>query len=106
VGGYLSAASESDNRLPPDPGPSSERSGQRRKLACIECRRRKIKCDREHPCLSCILVRLPVGRSPSVTYTPSRADVSASCQAQDRPGGQDAGTTTNSTIDLLVLRPF
>ncbi|KAK2058574.1 fungal-specific transcription factor domain-containing protein [Colletotrichum caudatum] len=33
-------------------GPSEKRQGRR--PACVECRRRKIKCDRNHPCVSCI----------------------------------------------------
>ncbi|KAH6686793.1 fungal-specific transcription factor domain-containing protein [Plectosphaerella plurivora] len=55
--GSRSPASEYDCHPPPDPTPgsSSDKPGLRRKLACVECRRRKIKCDREHPCLSCIL---------------------------------------------------
>ncbi|KAK2034162.1 fungal-specific transcription factor domain-containing protein [Colletotrichum zoysiae] len=33
-------------------GPSEKR--QERRPACVECRRRKIKCDRNYPCVSCI----------------------------------------------------
>ncbi|KAK2046287.1 hypothetical protein LZ31DRAFT_593293 [Colletotrichum somersetense] len=33
-------------------GPSEKRQGRR--PACVECRRRKIKCDRNYPCVSCI----------------------------------------------------
>ncbi|EFQ25328.1 fungal specific transcription factor domain-containing protein [Colletotrichum graminicola] len=32
--------------------PSEKRQGRR--PACVECRRRKIKCDRQYPCVSCI----------------------------------------------------
>lgn len=38
-----------------------QRSNRRRRLApsCVECRRRKIKCDRNDPCTHCISVKVP-----------------------------------------------
>ncbi|KAK1997107.1 fungal-specific transcription factor domain-containing protein [Colletotrichum falcatum] len=35
-------------------GAEQQQQQQGRQPACVECRRRKIKCDRKYPCLSCI----------------------------------------------------
>ena len=34
--------------------PASTRKRKRKTYSCVDCRRRKLKCDREHPCGRCI----------------------------------------------------
>lgn len=35
------------------------RRRRRPALSCIECRRRKVKCDRQHPCAHCVACKVP-----------------------------------------------
>ena len=34
--------------------PTSNRKRKRKTYSCVDCRRRELKCDREHPCARCI----------------------------------------------------
>ena len=34
--------------------PASSRKRKRKTYSCLDCRRRKLKCDREHPCGRCV----------------------------------------------------
>ncbi|KUI54584.1 hypothetical protein VP1G_01931 [Cytospora mali] len=46
--------------------PSSEKRRRRPPLACIACRRRKVRCDRKLPCQNCVRAR----RATSCAYVP------------------------------------
>lgn len=40
-------------------GPPEPRRRRRPALACVDCRRRKIKCDRNNPCAHCVATKTP-----------------------------------------------
>ncbi|KAF1991621.1 hypothetical protein K402DRAFT_129831 [Aulographum hederae CBS 113979] len=54
---------------------------QRRRLACIACTRRKVKCDKEIPCKNCI-----------------RRGVQHLCSRNEKPGDTSQGPARESTI--------
>jgi len=78
----------SDSRIPPidaDLKPRKERS----KLACNECRRKKLKCDNSHPCATCRARSLPCTVS-SASRPPGRprngeTDLSRQSFLRDNP---------------------
>lgn len=45
------------NAIMSSPEPKRQRRRQRSALACEQCRRRKIRCDQDHPCGACIRAR-------------------------------------------------
>ncbi|CRK32173.1 hypothetical protein BN1723_003842 [Verticillium longisporum] len=46
--------SDTDGENDADAGSSQGPPSSGRKVACSQCRQRKVKCDREHPCLACL----------------------------------------------------
>lgn len=58
------------NLDPPTPADSHIPTCSARPRSCINCRQRKIKCDRQHPCCNCIRSKLecvfPIGRGRAV----------------------------------------
>ncbi|KIX01753.1 uncharacterized protein Z518_09480 [Rhinocladiella mackenziei CBS 650.93] len=72
-----SALPESSHVRQPDQDPQSATRRPRPVISCLECRRKKLKCDRTHPCQQCVKVGRP-GRchfqpgqepEPSTTYS-------------------------------------
>ena len=60
----------------------SVRTSQKRPrpvLSCLQCKRKKLKCDRQNPCLQC----LKSGRAAQCTYNDSSSSAPPPEQAQD-----------------------
>lgn len=74
---------------------SSEKRRRRPPLACVACRRRKVRCDRKLPCQNCTRAR----RATSCTYVPDE-------RLEPREGTQgDSDSTSGRTFDRLVRAP-
>ena len=73
--------------------PGAPRKRRRPPLSCIECRRRKIKCDRTRPCKPCVQSGTTV-----CSYTDSDAAIS---QAPQTPLSLDDGTTNSDVVHGL-----
>ncbi|CRK15820.1 hypothetical protein BN1708_011563 [Verticillium longisporum] len=58
--------SDTDGENDADAGSSQGPPSSGRKVACSQCHQRKVKCDREHPCLAC----LTTGRDCTVPPAP------------------------------------
>lgn len=102
-----------------------ERSRKRRRpaLSCVECRRRKVKCDRNHPCRHCVSAgdQCSYVLQPGLTYQQcsSRTTVSQSSVAAPAPrvnednqlavptpptsslGGDQSSSIAQNTIEQL-----
>jgi hypothetical protein len=98
---------------------SMDRQPQRRRrpaLSCLECRRRKIKCDREDPCKHCSIAKYHCtyrvyDNEPAARQQPQRADAgtpipsSSSLPAPTLPQLPRTGTTTSNT-EVTVDAPL
>ncbi|KAL3960558.1 hypothetical protein ACCO45_005675 [Purpureocillium lilacinum] len=83
--------------------PTPEKKRRRPALACEQCRRRKIKCDRNSPCGHCTKARIA-----SCTYAPTH--VPASKSKSKRPlaikaGGPARDPASSAAPTPLPLRP-
>lgn len=90
-------------------GPAKRR--RRPALSCVECRSRKVRCDREKPCGACVRVK-----SMTCTYRPQRAgfrsgspvatsvSVSGSNDQDQRDSARSSPqpSTTSNELDSLV----
>jgi hypothetical protein len=65
-------------------------------LSCVECRMRKVKCDREKPCGGCVKIG-----SSRCTYRPSRAAARGNCE---RSPSSTSGSRSSS-IRLSLHKP-
>lgn len=113
-----------EEETPPQPSPTVGERHERRKrnrpaLSCIQCRSRKIRCDRNEPCASCIkskivnctyeearrpkprLWRLSPG--PSVGRRSAEEQPSPGRPAPERSYGNPAGQYSEGSITLPVL---
>ncbi|GAB1317191.1 hypothetical protein MFIFM68171_07401 [Madurella fahalii] len=91
--------------------PSEPRRRRRPALSCVDCRRRKIKCDRNNPCAHC------VSTSTTCTYTTYNSEPVSQQQlplpasrphsTSDTPGPSDPPTATpaHSAIAAGTSRP-
>ncbi|KYK61972.1 C6 zinc finger protein [Drechmeria coniospora] len=73
---HTSSASSASQPRPAQPGPAREQPEKKRRrpaLACEQCRRRKIKCDRNSPCGHCTRARIA-----SCTYVPTHVPATRS----------------------------
>lgn len=61
-------------------------------LSCVECRMRKVKCDREKPCGGCIKIG-----SSKCTYRPSRAAARATSERSSSSMSGSRGSHQSST---------
>lgn len=61
-------------------------------LSCVECRMRKVKCDRKEPCGACIRIK-----SEKCTYRPTRAGI--------RRGAEKSPSTSESNNAQGPARP-
>lgn len=78
------------------PGDVPEKKRRRPPLACEQCRRRKIKCDRNSPCGHCTRARLP-----NCSYAP--AHVPASRAKRSTPS--ELPTRSSSGVAQRPVRP-
>ncbi|CAO2653166.1 Nn.00g025770.m01.CDS01 [Neocucurbitaria sp. VM-36] len=95
-------------------GPVKRR--RRPALSCVECRMKKIRCDREKPCGACTRIM-----SPTCTYRPQRAEIwsqserspeatSASASRSNEHGHESSGglssqsTAPSNEFDLMINR--
>lgn len=89
-----------------------ERQSKRRRrlaLSCIECRRRKIRCDRNDPCTHCVSVRIqctfkaygdePVGHQQPQRDTTSGLSARAPTRGPTAEHGNQLLTAANSPSD-------
>lgn len=72
------------------------RKRRRPAVACFECRRRKVKCDRNSPCAQCVQAG-----SATCTYSPDAARLSGKQQPGHTPLTPDS---INGTSNILVQR--
>jgi hypothetical protein len=82
-------------------GPAKRR--RRPALSCVECRSRKVKCDRERPCGACKRIR-----STTCTYRPARAgvrDVSPTGTPESASGGNDHEQDRRSSARSSIKPP-
>jgi hypothetical protein len=65
-----------------DEGPAKRR--RRPALSCVECRNRKVRCDRRKPCGACTQIR-----STTCTYRPSRPGIHERCATSISASGSN-----------------
>lgn len=86
--------------------------------SCLECRRRKIKCDRSHPCSYCVKVRIDCQYPPqrpshghvdrrggSLEVNPAAAEKSPSAGAISAGNRSSSLLRPKAAIDLKAARP-
>lgn len=74
----------------------------RPKLSCVECRRRKLKCNREEPCGRCIEMEITCSYKPADYYPRSRSNRSNALPATPTPSlGNVPSLTQPSTGDRI-----
>lgn len=102
-----------DKRLPSVVQANADGNGpvkrmRRPALSCVECRMRKVKCDRNKPCGACIRIK-----SEKCTYRPARAGIRSSTPDNTSTSGSNdrspAGPSAQSSrapneLDLMVNR--
>lgn len=81
------AQADADGEGPP-------KRARRPALSCVECRMRKVKCDRQEPCGACIRIK-----SEKCTYRPSRSGIRREVRkSPSSQGGKNAPISSRCSV--------
>lgn len=73
----------------------------RRALACIACRKKKLRCDHKHPCSNCMRSRSKICSYPGFQTEPT---VNSPSQGESRNGENTFGSSSGATGNDVTRR--
>ncbi|KAH8591282.1 hypothetical protein B0O99DRAFT_598148 [Bisporella sp. PMI_857] len=79
------------------------RKRRRPALSCVECRRRKIKCDRNHPCNHCKSSKIPVCTYKDVHTSVAERSVPADAVTKSSPRSERSGGSAHQIAPPNVV---